>query len=390
MAEIAYRMFFDGDPATQDQLDRLEDITVEQEVDLMWEARVQIPICIDGDGRWAGEDEAWMRGFKRVRIEVQIGTNPFVPLIDGPIVGYDTERSSLPGRSLVTLVVRDDSVFLNREDQINRFEEMTDSQIARQIYGEVEQLAAAPPDIPEETPAQPGTLPAITVQRGTKIQLLRALAARHGDWHAYVLPGPTLGQSIGAFRRFPTQTDGLPPMILVGDARNIKEFTVRNNEQRPADVEAASMSVTDKGITSASSSYRDRTLLGDEPAAGSSGNTAQRRLAPGRTDTVPVDSATRGAAGLSGYATDATGSVIPHCYQGVLSPYRVVEVQISDSAYSANYLITKVTHKLTRSTYTQDFSAKGDSISTAAGGSPTGPQPSASTSVSFNIQGSIF
>ncbi len=390
MAAIEYRMFFDALPATQKQLDTIEDVIVEQEVDMMWEARVRIPVCVDNDGRWEGENEAWMREFVRVRIEVRIGTDDFVPLIDGPIVGYDTARSALPGKSMVTLIVRDDSVYLHRQESIVRFEGKSDSQIARQIFGEVPQLSSTPPDIPVETAEPPGSLPAIVVQRGTQIRLLRALAARHEDWHAYVLPGARIGESIGAFRQLPTQPDGLPPMVLLGDGQNIKEFTVRNNHQRPADVQAASLGIADKRIATATASYRDRQFMSDEPVAGSSGNTAQQMLRPGVGESVALESAVEGAAGRSRYAADATGSVIPHCYQGVLSPYRAVMVMLSDSQFSAVYVITRVTHRLTRSTYTQDFSAKGDSISTASSDGAVGPQASASLSLSFNVQGSIF
>ncbi|HYY41228.1 MAG TPA: hypothetical protein VE775_00765, partial [Pyrinomonadaceae bacterium] len=70
MADIEYCMWFDGVPATQAQLDRVEEIEVQQEVDLAWEARVQIPVCVNDDGKWAGAEEAWMRNYARVRIEV--------------------------------------------------------------------------------------------------------------------------------------------------------------------------------------------------------------------------------------------------------------------------------------------------------------------------------
>ncbi|HVZ41836.1 MAG TPA: hypothetical protein VHI13_21320 [Candidatus Kapabacteria bacterium] len=390
MAVIEYIVFFDNNPATQDQLDRIEDVTVEQEVDLMWEARVQIPVCVDNDGRWAGEEEAWMKEFTRVRIEARIGDNPFVPLIDGPIVGYDTARSGVPGKSIVTLVVRDDSVYLHREESITLYEGLADSAIARRIFGETQQLAGSPPDIPAETTEPPGSLPALAVQRGTQMQLLRALAARHHNWHAYVLPGTTPGKSIGAFREFPTRTDGLPPMVLLGDNQNIKEFTVRNNQQRASDVQTSSLSIADRTITTATASFRDQQLVGDEPATGTSGNTAKRTLRPGTTDTVDPHEVVRGAAALSGYTLDASGSVVPGCYQGILSPYRLVEVQISDSRFSGNYVITKVTHTLTRSTYTQSFSAKGNAVSSSNAAAASMPRASALAEFSFNAQGSIF
>ena len=39
-----YRMYLNGAAATTAQLARFEDITVEQEMDMAWEARLQVPL----------------------------------------------------------------------------------------------------------------------------------------------------------------------------------------------------------------------------------------------------------------------------------------------------------------------------------------------------------
>lgn len=385
MPEIVYRLFFDNTPADQGQLDRVEEITVEQQVDMAWEARLLIPVCVNEDGRWEGEEEAWMRPFTRARVEIKLGDSDFVPLIDGPVVGNDTERSAIPGKSMVTLVVHDDSALLNREEEITPHEG-TDSDIARQLF-QAANLGGTPDIDPAE--AQPSNPSATVMQRGTKMQLLRSLARRHGDFHAYVLPGREPGQSIGCFKRLPTQTDGLPPLILIGEDRNLASFDLRHNARSAADVSAATLSIRDKTITTSRSSYRDARLIGDEPATGIA-QPARRRLPPGQNDTVDLDSATAGAAADSGFSLEATGSVLPLCYTGVLAPYRMVEARISDSKYSAKYVIFKVTHTLTRSQYTQSFTVRGNATSSGESANAGGPQPSANLSASFNVQVSIF
>ena len=57
MPTIEYRLFFNNSPAKQEQLDLVEEITVEQDVDMAWEARLEIPICTDDTGKWSQEDE---------------------------------------------------------------------------------------------------------------------------------------------------------------------------------------------------------------------------------------------------------------------------------------------------------------------------------------------
>jgi hypothetical protein len=364
MPAIEYRMFFNNNPATRGQLDRVEEITVEQEVDMAWEARVEIPICVDDRGRWNGEDEDFMRSFSRIRVEIKIGERPFAPLIDGPIVGSDSRMSSEPGQSFITLTVRDDSVYLNREENVSRFENLLDHEIAAQIFGEFEQIAST--DI-EDTPASGSSLPPVVVQRGTSMQILRSLARRQG-MHAYVLPGESPGESVGCFKTFTAQTDGLPPLILLGESRNIETFNSGNNAQSPSTVRASTLSVTDKTVTTRTSSFRDLELLGEEAAFESETETATRILPPHLGESLDLDQAVSAEAANAGFAFEATGTVRGHCYQGVLQPYRVVRVLGINSRLSGDYLITQVTHTLDRSNYGQSFTVRRNARSAGSGG----------------------
>lgn len=387
MATIEYKVFFDNASAAQDKLDKIEEITVEQEVGMAWEARLLIPVCVNNDGKWEGEEEAWMKPYGRARVEISINGGDFVALIDGPVVGHDTARSSIPGKSFVTVVVHDDSALLHKEDEIKPYEATNDGEIARQIF---DAAALGGTTEVDTVPDQPDNAAAAIMQRGTKMEMLRSLAKRHRNFYAYVLPGKVAGQSIGCFKKLPEQADGMPPLILFGADRNTTELNIKNNARSPSEVTASSMSLRDKSMTTATSSYRDATLLGKQPASDASANTTKKRLPPGQTDSVDLQSATDGEAASSGFSLEATGSVMPFCYTGVLMPYRVVQAQISDSELSANYVIFKVKHTLNRSIYTQSFTLKGNSTSPAASTSASAPQPSASASASFNVQVSIF
>ncbi len=348
---IYYRLFFNNNPATRERLDRIEEITVEQEIDMAWEARMQIPIATDAQGNWTGEDEEFLREFTQVRVEIQIGEGAFVPLIDGPIVELSDRISSEPGQSMKTVIVQDDSVRLNQKDRVFRFENLLDHEIASQLFGEVEQITS---NEIETTPAPGNNLPTV-VQRGTAMQLLRRLARRQG-MHAYVLPGTEPGESIGCFKPFPTDTDGLPPLILLGAERNVSEFNPRNNAQRPARVTGFTLNVFDKTVTQRTSDFGSLDLLGEEQTFSDEGNTATQMLSPRDGDAVDLDQAVAAEALRSSYSTEATGSVINDTYPAILSPYRVVSVYGANQFRSGDYLIRKVTHSLTRSYYSQSFS----------------------------------
>lgn len=387
MGAVEFKMFFDGTAATVEQLDKIDKITVDQAVDRAWEARIEIPVCVNNDGKWEGEEEAWMKAFTRIRVEVNAGDGKFVPLIDGPVVGFDSARSAQPGKSVVTVVVHDDSALLNREAKVEVRQGMSDSDIAQQIFLDA-QLGGVPQIDP--TPPQPNEKTNAAVRRGTPMQFLRDLAKRNQDWHAYVLPGLLPSQSIGCFRQFPVDVDGLPEMSMMGADRNIENFNVNNKAASPTTVQAATLSIDHSGVQTATSSYRDATLLGDQPPDSTNTNQSTSLLPPGQSDRVDINQAVKGAATMSGFALEASGNIVPFCYPAALSPYRWVVVKISDSQYSTKCLLTQVKHTLTRSIYTQNFSMKGNAVSAGASNTASAPQPSASMSVSFNVQVSIF
>ena len=221
MSHIEYRLYFNNTPATREQLDRVEEIVVEQAVDMAWEARLKVPIGTDAQGEWTGEADSIFADFTPVRVELKVGDSGFVPLIDGPVVGRDDQTNTEPGQGMMTVVVQDDSVFLNREERLFRFDDQLDHEIAAALFEEIAQITET--EI-ETTPAPTSQLTPAVAERGTAMTLLRSLARRQG-LHAYVLPGTAPGESIGCFKAFTTEPSSLPPLRLTGPERNLAMFS---------------------------------------------------------------------------------------------------------------------------------------------------------------------
>jgi len=365
MPEILYRLFFNDESASQEQLDRVEDITVEQRIDTAWEARLKIPVCLDETGNWQGDDEDFMDSFSAVRIEIKVADQPYQALIDGPVVGYDSQRSSEPGQSFITLIVHDDSAYLNQAEVLSRFDNMADHEVAEQLFSEVERIAAIDA---ETTPAHAGGLPPTIVQRGTAMQILRSLAQRQG-MHAYVLPGEDPGQSIGCFKRLSTTAGDIPTLVVLGSERNVTGFNLTHNAQSPAQVRASALRVTDKGVVTSTSSFRDLDLLGPQQAHQDERSTATLVAPPHFGTGVDLDGHVAGQSERASYAYQATGSIIGECYQGVLLPYNIVSVCGTNVESSGDYMIHQVRHELTRSAYNQTFTLKRNARSEASGSS---------------------
>ncbi|MCB9569536.1 MAG: hypothetical protein H6710_20365 [Myxococcales bacterium] len=356
---IDYRVYFDGEAASSDELAAIESIVVDQEIDVAWEARLQIAICADSRGNWR-EGDRYADDFTRVRIELRLGNDNFAPLIDGPVVIRDSDLSSEPGRSSLALTVRDDSVYLNRRAAPTVFEESRDSAIARAIFDDCSQIDDT--EIDDTEPAE-GDRPAAGVQQGTAIEALRALARRHG-MNAYVRPGDQAGRSVGVFRRPPTRAGDLPEIVTRGGRRNVDRIQVEVNSERPARVIAETLSLGDKTVIRRRSSARELELLGEDEAV-AEGDQGEERLLPGQAGATDLQSQVDGEAARRSYAVRITGETSGTCYAGILRPYEVVRLRGATARISGDYTITKVTHNLGRARYTQAFTLRSNSRASA-------------------------
>jgi hypothetical protein len=357
-----FRMFFDNQPADRQHLDMIEEIVVDQEVDVAWEARLKIPICADEKGKWEDEDFAFAQSFARVRVEMQIGSAPFVPLIDGPVVADERPKDAQPGQSALTLIVQDDSVYLNRHEEIRYFDDRTDSQIAEALFNEVKEIATT---VIETTSHPSGYLPLVFVQRGTPMAALRTLARNQG-MHAYVLPGENPGESVAHFNKFPTAPSGYPPLILMGADQNIKSFRIHNDAQRTTTVKTYRLDIPDKGETKGTAGLTDFDLLGSQALFDRDADIGTLIALPGICTRVDPKERAKIEADRASYAIEASGEVIKGRYPAVLRPYNTITVKGVDGRYSGAYRIKKVTHTFNRSNYTQAFTLVTNAVSAGA------------------------
>lgn len=383
-----YKVYYGNSLASQAQHDAIEEIVVEQEIGKAWEARIKIPVCIAEDGSWEDEDDPAYAEFARVRVEARIGNGAFTPLIDGSISSQLPDYNAAPGLSAVTLVVLDDTSMLHRQADSVSFSGQSDSEIVASIF-DTAQLGEDP-DI-DDTPASPDTN-AVVNQQGTMMEMLRSIATRYSNYHAYVLPGSTAGNSIGCFKKLPAAADTtLQEMILSGTQQNITGFQIQRNSARAARVAGAHLSMSDKSITTASAGPNDNLSAGSDSAtSGSDADLRLRRLPPGLGDVTDLDSAASGMAEESGFTLSAEGSVLPSVYSAILSPYRMVSVRVSNSRYSTAYVLYRVVHTLGISEYTQSFSVIGNAVSPQTSPAASLPAAAAALSFDFNVQVGIF
>lgn len=362
MPTIEYRLFFNNQPAKQAQLDMVESIEIDQDVDIAWEARLEIPLCTNDSGKWLQEDQKILDDFGRIRVEVKIGKDAFVPLIDGSIVGFDNKMSSDPGQSSVTVHVHDDSVLLNRTELVEFFENKTDDEIARKLFQSIPEIARFQTD---PVPPLDGNLEVVRVQRGTAMQYLKRMAKRR-NMHAYVLPGDEPGKTIGMFKKFPTTKDGLPDMILVGPDRNIGSFDVKNLATQPGTAVSYSVSLTDKKVVKKTSDPKQTDTTGSDPGE-KPADISRLLLPPDAANATDLDSAVQAKTDAASYQFEVSGELYTECYGKALSPYRLVTATGVNGRLSGDYIVTGVTHTLNREAYKQKFKMTRNARSAGAG-----------------------
>lgn len=354
MGGTRFRVWFGDRGATLDELSRIEEIEVTQEMDAFWEAQVRLAICLDAQGAWQDWPGDTASPFSRVRVEIDTGDGRFVPLIDGPLAGIDAGLDSQPGRSTATMVVRDDSAYLNRDEEIEPpFERRTDSEIAEELFGRFEQI--------RETRIEGSTTtPETTTRRGTVLEFLRQLALAN-DRHAYVLPGEEPGASIGCFLPDPEGPSDLPPLVMIGDDRNLANASITEDPDGAERTQAQVLRVDDQGVATFETSPETLGVMRDLPAAPAD-LTPRRLLHPAENTREDPEAAATGQARRNSYVYHLSGEVVPGCYGAVLTPYNKVRVDVGATPYSGDYLITKVVHRITPSLYSQEIEAKTDSV----------------------------
>ncbi len=362
-----YRLILNGTPATADQLARFEGIVVEQEMDMAWQAQIDVPLCIDEQGNWTGETESFLQGLSRVRIEVRFLSDDWVPLIDGPIVSLNSNMFGEPGKSMLKLSVLDDSFYLHRDETVKVYSSIPDDQIATQIYGAVDQIASTDIDT-AQAPANPAF--DSTVLRGTQMQVLQQMARRQ-HMHAYVLPGDSAGASVGCFKLDPDpgKDFGLASMVALGTGRNIFGLHSDTSASGAGIFRTTAIDLGDRSVTSYTADSSEIAKLGTDPAVG---GTIQRLLHPNGVDTVDLQRGVQGRSERSAYVLHAQGEVMKNTYTSILQPYKNVQVLGVNGQLSGAWLIQQVTHTLTRNHYGQSFRLMRNAVSAGTNSAPVG------------------
>lgn len=361
MSTANFRVYLDNEPASKEQLELFSEIRVDQAIGMASEAELQMGIGVDDDGAWDVLEDDFAQPFSRVRVEIRIDENDYIPLIDGPIVGQNFELDATPADSNLVLVVHDDSVLLNQDEEVELYEDQSPDQIATNCFQQYGLTAET-----DSVPSHAGALTRYLMRRGTPMQFLRELARRHGMF-VYVEPENTPGNSKGIFKFPQFQSGDYPELLLLGAERNINKFSARFDGLRPLKARAFNVDITNQEVLSSEAVQSSLDAQGDTPVHELM-EVPTTLLARTREDTVDLDAATSAAVDHSSWSYSAKAEVSVDNYAGVLMPYRIITVAGAGGHLSGNWLISQVRHNISDVGYSQSVTLRRNARTASAGG----------------------
>src|SRR6478736_2799428 len=283
MADFAYQIFFDGEPAADDFYADLVELTIDTRGDGATTATLRLATTLDDDGEWTHLDDDVLALFKPVDISLGYqegeglagalggllgggGNDGMIPVFSGYVSGAELKLSGTPGQTTFDVWLVDTSLLMGLEEKVVVWKDLTDSEVIEKITKDY----ADKTDVDSTSTAHEEN-ENVLVQRGTDLQFVRMLARRNGLEFAFETDVDT--EDVVAFCKLP-QLDGLPqPDLAVqfGLDSNLVSFSVTVDGRRPLNVKVTQTAIHEKAANSAQVSDVSLDPLGEDDLAALAG-----------------------------------------------------------------------------------------------------------------------
>jgi phage protein D len=387
MADFAYQILFDGEPAEDEFYADLVELTIDVRSADAATATMRLATSLDDDGEWLHLNDESLALFSRIEIKLGYlegeglagalggalgggGNDGMIPVFTGYVSGADLKLSSTPGQTFFDVLMVDTSVLLGLEEKVVVWSDLSDSDVVDQIAGEY----ADSTDV-GSTQAVHEANENVLVQRATDLQFVHMLARRNGLEFAFETDVDS-GDVVAVCKA--PQLDGTPQpdlAIQFGSESNLVSFGAKVDGRRPLNVKVTQTAMHAKTPNSAQIPDVSLDLLGADDLVALVGNridalaspqeaTAQLLiLGPSTSDATALNTMAQAARDEAGWFMTANGEINCDAYGTVLQPRRTVLVKGAGELYSGKYYVTRVTHKLTSDgRYRQTFEAKRNAL----------------------------
>jgi phage protein D len=349
----------DGQPLDDAVMAQLQSMEAEEHLRMADILRLVFNTDVNEEGSgWRILDDDVFPPLANLQLQITVGNNDPVTVIDAYVVETQTALTNNPGESTLTVLAMDASVLLSRREVVRSWAGMADSDIAGAIFNEYG--FSADVEATDVTYEEDNTL---IVQRGTDMQFLQLLAMRQG-FELYIDVDPSSGRLTGRFG--PLQLEDEPQGLLtihMGQSSNLNYLNVRYDMLRPTEVRVDNIDAESGEDQSGSASESDVTLLGGDGLFAATTPRVSRLLPAGANIEAELNRLAKGLTNRSSFAVIAEGEVDTNNFGLVLRAKRTVSVRGAGRVYSGVYLVERVHHAFVEGQYSQSFTLRRNALS---------------------------
>lgn len=285
----------------------------------------------------------------KVSIVLQVQGRNLEPLMSGVIQNIQIQSSNEPGQSALTVMGEGIDGLLGLEEKNKKYDRQADSTIAKQISSQYAKHGIVI-DVPKTT-EQPNDNRLIPRQYATDLEYLEQTAARNG----YVFYTDPLPDGRMRFYWGPEERKDVQPALTMnmGAATNVLSLSFTFDSKKPVDAKGTTIAEgsTNDQTVSPASSYGIKNL--SRTPAQAERTILLRDVSKYSTSRAQLRSKELMIAKFG--AVSGRGEVDTIQYGHILKAGQTVGVRGAGDLYNGEYYVDKVTHKIERGKYTQEF-----------------------------------
>jgi phage protein D len=353
MAQVAATISIE-DEAAPDLFLSLLEMEVEEDHRLAASFKVKVAINRGDDGLWTFLEDERIKPWAKITIAVNL-SDEAEEIITGYITQIKPHIAPDENGSSLEIWGMDLSCLMSLEEKVKAWPNMSDSDIAGQVFAEYNLT----PEV-ENTEVIHDEAIATIMQRDTDIQFLKRLARRNG-FECFV------SGDKGFFRK--PVLDGEPLPVLAahfGGETNLINFDAKLNSLRPTKVEMHQFDTVGKQTQDAVVEAGEQEQLGRDRAesvAAPNGIVARTHVRQAVAVNQPeMENLCRALFDEAEWLIEASGEVESVLYGAVLRAKNLLPIKGVGEVFSGSYYITHVKHSFQPDKYTQQFKARRNAL----------------------------
>jgi hypothetical protein len=293
--------------------------------------------------------------FNRVVLTVNFGAAP-QPLMDGVITHLELSPGLTPGTGSLVVTGEDVSVMMDLEERIVEHTALDEASVATVLIGRYGTYGLMPSVTSPSTSDRPTAVQRIPRQRGTDLAHLNEMASRFG-FVFYVVPGPGAGTNT-AYWGPPVRSGPPQPALSVdlGVETNVEQISFRSDGLAPVKMVGRIYDRDTARTVDVRSQDSRRSALSARPDWQVNLPNVRTRLFSGTGLTgAQAMARAQGAAEASTDSVTATGTLDALRYGHLLTARGLVGLRGAGASNNGLYYVKRVTHRIQRGEYTQNF-----------------------------------